>query len=420
MEGQAEAQDYLKQGKMLLWQGQAREAAVAYVHAVQLAPNLAAGHLGLAQANLALGSYGLVQMACRRVQEMEASGAEAALLASALLFALDRRFDRALEASEQVIAADPSRGYAHALRGHCLRQLGRDYEAALAEARAARIEGNVDFRALFPQIGPAPQAPGAPEAPPEQRRSAPRQDAWQPPSKLRRQIIWFRFTTRQYSLAMTALIIINVALFLCLYLFPSFYLQTLGFGFMILQGDFWRIFTAPFINLGWLNLLFNMFFLYFIGRWVEQLYGPGRSLLIYVGSGILGGLLTLLVAQDLAFISAATAVMGIFGALGAYLWQKGYAVGLTLGSWLFWLVLNLALTFSFAGYFLPAEMGGLAIGLLLGLVLLPDFWVPIRIRLKRGQKAQALTYALKPILLILAIDTGLMLLSALVIHGPIR
>jgi membrane associated rhomboid family serine protease len=418
MEEPVEVQDHLKQGNTLFWQGQAREAAVAYARAVQLAPNLAAGHLGLAQANLALGSYGLVHMACQRVQELSPIGSEAAL-ASAVLFVLDRRYDRALEAAEQVIAADPSLAYAHALRGYCLRQLGREYEASLAEARAARIEGNADFRALFPQVGPSPQAPGAPTAA-EQSRPAPRQKEWRPPSKLRRQIIWFRFTTRQYSLAMTTLIIVNVALFLSFYLFPSFYLQTLGFGFLILQGDYWRIFIAPFINLSWLNLLFNMFFLYFIGRWVEQLYGPGRSLLIYVGSGILGGLLTLLVAQDVAFISAATAVMGVFGALGAFLWQKGYAIGLTLGSWLFWLILNLALGFGLGGLFLPAEMGGLAVGLLLGLVLLPGFWTPVRVRLKRGQKGQALTYALKPILLILAIDAGLMLLSALLVHGPIR
>ena len=53
------AQEYIEQGKKQLLQGQPRDAAVAFAHAVKIDPNLVGGHLGLAQANLALGSYGL-------------------------------------------------------------------------------------------------------------------------------------------------------------------------------------------------------------------------------------------------------------------------------------------------------------------------------------------------------------------------
>src|SRR5215831_14582047 len=150
MDAISEAEAYLAQGKTRLWQGQAQEAAAAFAQAVQLAPDLAACHLGQAQADLALGSYGLVHMACRRVQELALSGPEVAQ-ANALLFLLDRRYDRALDAAEQAIAVDPSQPYPHALRGNCLRQLGREYEASLAEAKAARMGGNIDFRLLFPQ-----------------------------------------------------------------------------------------------------------------------------------------------------------------------------------------------------------------------------------------------------------------------------
>lgn len=418
MDAVSEAQEHLAQGKARLWQGQPQEAAAAFAQAIQLAPDLAAGYLGQAQSDLALGSYGLVHLACRRVLELAPDGPEAAL-ANALLFMLDHRYDRALEAAEFAIAADPSQAYAHALRGYCLRQLGREYDASLADAKAARMGGNTDFRVLFPQASPASQAPNAPTTAAEQSQPVIRQPTWQRPSKLRRRIIRFRFVTRSYALATLVLIALNVSIFVLGILFPEVALQSLGFGFLILGGDIWRLGTAIFFNFGWLDLLINMLWLYIIGRWVEQLYGPRRFWLLYLGTGIFGGLLTLLVAQDIAIIGADTAVLGIFGALGAFLWHKGSGAGLTLGSWLFWLVLNLALTFALNSSLLPTEIGGLAAGLLLGLLLLPDFWTPVRIRLKRGQRSQAFNYALKPILWTLAVDTGLLLFVLLILRGSV-
>ncbi len=417
MEAPAEAQEYLEQGQALLWQGQVSEAAAAFARAVELDPALPAGHLGLAQANLALGAYGLVQVACQRVQEIAPGGSAEESLASALLFVLDHRYDSALEATEQTLAVDPSQGYAHALRGYCLRRLGRDYEAALAEARAARLGGNTDFRLLFPAASPAPQTKENQTTPAETLQPTPVELAWRPHTPMRRRMIRLRFATRAYPLVTLSLIALNVAAFLLLSAFPDLYLQSVGIGLLILQGEFWRVLTAIFFNFGWLDLLINMLWLYIIGRWVEQMYGPGRFLLLYLGTGLIGGLLTLLVAQNLAVIGAASAVLGIFGALGAYIWHKGPAAGLTLGNWIFWLMLNLALTFGFATFWLPTEMGGLAAGLLLGLVLLPDFWKPIRVRFKRGQKAQAIGDALRLILPTLAIDAGLMLLAALISHS---
>ena len=138
-----------------------------------------------------------------------------------------------------------------------------------------------------------------------------------------------------------------------------------------------------------------------------------------MSTGIFGGLLTLLVAQDVAFVGASTAVLGVFGALGAFLWHKGPGAGITLGNWLFWLILNLLLAFGFARYWLPTEIGGLAAGLLLGLLLLPDFWTPVRMRLKRGQRSEAINYALRPILLTVAIDVALLVFAFLVIRGSL-
>lgn len=411
MDAISEAQAYLAQGKTQLWQGQAQEAAAAFAQATQLAPDLVAGYLGQGQAALALDSFGTVQMACRRVQELALSGPEVAL-ANALLAVVDQQYERALEAADQAIGADPSQAYPHALRSHCLRQLGRDYEAALAEAKAARMGGNTDFRLLFPPVRPASLTLNARPAPANEG-----QPAWQPPSPLRRRVIRFRFATRSLGLATLSAIAINVIVFVLGVVSFDVYVQTIGLGLLILQGQVWRLGTAIFFNFEWLDLLINMLWLYIMGRWVEQLYGPGRFWLIYLGSGIFGGLLTLLVAQQFAFVGAATAVLGVFGALGAHLWHRGGGAGLTLGSWLFWLVLNLALTFAFSSFWLPTEIGGLAAGLLLGLLLLPDYWKPLRFYLKQGQRSRAFNFALRPILWTLAVDAGLLLFAALVIRG---
>src|SRR5947209_13763345 len=111
----------MERGKQALAEGQGREAAIAYAQAAQLEPDNPQVHLGLAAANLALGSYGVVYMACRRVQELQPQGGTESQMAQALLDLLDRRYDRALQDIDNAIKDDPANGYAHALRAYLLR-----------------------------------------------------------------------------------------------------------------------------------------------------------------------------------------------------------------------------------------------------------------------------------------------------------
>jgi tetratricopeptide (TPR) repeat protein len=85
LEAQTDIQDYLERGKQALAQGQARDAAIAFAHAAQIEPNNPIVHLGLAEANLALGSYGVVYLACRKVQELQPAGGVESNLAQSLL-----------------------------------------------------------------------------------------------------------------------------------------------------------------------------------------------------------------------------------------------------------------------------------------------------------------------------------------------
>ena len=85
MEAQTDLQTYMERGKEALAHGQARDAAIAYAHAAQLDPNNPMVHLGLAEANLALGDYRVVELACQRTQELQPEGGIEATTAQALL-----------------------------------------------------------------------------------------------------------------------------------------------------------------------------------------------------------------------------------------------------------------------------------------------------------------------------------------------
>jgi membrane associated rhomboid family serine protease len=431
MEVPVGAQEYTEQGKKLLLQGQERDAAVAFAHAVKIDPNLVAGHLGLAQANLALGSYGLVHMACRRVQELAPTGPDAEL-AQALVFVLDRRYDRAVDALEKAAVDDPGNAYTHALRGYCLRRMGKDYEAALAEAKAGRLAGNIDFVALFPKVEQAETSPERPATNAQSQDTANkyREPAWQPPAAVRRQVAQVRFATRNTTFVTTALIIVNVAVFLIGGLLarnlispiPDSGILTPGqqdiyiWGILdrpvVLQGfQFWRIITSMFLHESWLHLGVNMFSLYFVGRLAEQVYGHWRFLLLYFITGIFGGILVLFLS-DAPVLGASGAIFGVFGALGIFFWYNRRAFGSAmLSQWVFWLVLNLVFTFGYGDISVSGHIGGLSMGLILGLLLMPGFWTPVRVRLSRGQTGEAALFVLKPLLVLIAIAAALILLG---------
>lgn len=393
MEAQTDIQTYLEQGKQALAQGQAREAAIAYAHAAQLEPENPMVHLGLAEANLALGSYGVVQMACRRVQELQPTPGIAALTAQALLDLLDRRYERAIQNIDKVISEDPGIAYAHALRAHLLRANGQDYDANLARARAARLSYGGRFDNCFPPlepklssgyVGSMPSAPpeessmsSIPNQPVRQRAERDSVPAWSRPNQMQRQVIRTRFKLSQYPYLVTNILIaINVIVFLLGYIAPNL---IYGFGVqengLVLQGEYWRILTAMFIHTGILHIGLNMFSLFFIGRAVEMLYGKWRYLVIYLVSGILGGISFLFLSPGEPAVGASGAIFGVFGALGVFYIMNRRALGQgAIANWLLWLALNLVIGFMpGSNIAVWGHIGGLIGGMLLAFLLAPRF-----------------------------------------------
>lgn len=405
MEAQTDIKIYLDQGKQALSRGEGREAAIAYAHAAQLEPENPQVHLGLAEANLALGSYGIVQIACQKTQELVPSG-PVRELAQALLNLLDRRYDQALQRADLTIKDDPGNAYAHALRAYLLRITGQDYDAGLARSRASRLSFGGTFENCFPPVEPVyargytgqptgfapPATPNETSQPVQQPRE--QVPTWSRPNQVQRQMIRTRFWMSQNPRFVTnVLIALNVLVYMVLAFLSQNIMDidqgaliNMGgqFNFLVAQGEFWRIFTAMFLHAGIAHIGLNMLSLFFIGPAVEMFYGKWRYLVIYLASGIVGGVASyLMLPQRTLLVGASGAIAGIFGALGAFFFVNRRALGAAanamLGQWLFWLLINVAFGFSVVNIGWQAHLGGLVAGLILGIVLIP----PLR-RVGRG------------------------------------
>jgi len=411
LEAQIDVQTYLERGKQALAQGQGRDAAIAYAHAAQIEPDNPMVHLGLAEANLALGSYGVVYMACRKVQELQPEGGIESDMAKALLDLLDRRYERAMQDLEIVISGDPGNAYAHAMRAYLLRITGQTYDAGLARSRAARLSFGGHFDNCFPPIEPvatpAYKVPSTQQNVTDQTRpngqiiesptaTRPEQESiptWSQQSNMQRQMVRTRFWMSQHPRFVTNILIaINVTIYVILVVLSI----TIGAGLgqlgsidtnvivlaggqvnaLVAQGQVWRIFTAMFLHFNLLHIGLNMLSLFLIGGVVEMVFGKWRYLLIYLGSGIVGGIVTFYVSpMNTLAAGASGAIFGVFGALGVFYILNRQALGRygagAITNWIFWLGLNLVFGFSQPGIGIWDHIGGLIAGMVIALLLMP-------------------------------------------------
>ena len=380
---QASAQSsQIERGDTLLKQGDTREAAEVFAGVVRAEPNNPAGHLGLAEASLALGDFATMRQACAQVQQLAPQSSEAAV-ARALLAALDQRFDIALQEVEHSIELDPTRGYAHALRAYVLRRLGQRYDGALAEARAGRTWGTRDLDHLFAQV-PKPAAAtlptvaaGADFAPKIPTTPGPR--TWDQRSARDRQMVRARFAFRGVPIVTYTLMAINIGIFL-LGKFPG---GSALYNFGVAQGNLilsdpvqaYRLLTSMFLHdpSNLLHIATNMLSLFFIGVAVEQLFGSGRYAFIYFASGIIAGLTQMIILPGVPFLGASGAIAGIFGAFGALILLRrrtlGPAGNALIGQWLFWLAINAFISISNPGIAGWAHLGGLVAGFIIGAIM---------------------------------------------------
>lgn len=121
-------------------------------------------------------------------------------------------------------------------------------------------------------------------------------------------------------IAIRIIISLNVVLFVLQAIggqtLNNFLIQWFAFSPELTTAIFqpWRLVTYMFLHAGGFHLLFNMLWLWWLGRVVEETLGPRSFTVIYLGSGIGGALLDVVFAQFLGInfvIGASGAVYGV-------------------------------------------------------------------------------------------------------------
>lgn len=172
-----------------------------------------------------------------------------------------------------------------------------------------------------------------------------------------------------------------------------------NFGPATQDGQWWRLFTALFIHFGVLHLALNMGALWDVGRLVERVYGRRRFALLYLGSGLWGNLVSLVLHGNQAVSGGASgAIFSLYGALLVFLWRERQQLDPGEFRWLFGGALVFSLLMLGMGWVVPgidnaAHGGGLVAGALWG-SLLARPWTVHSAQPRHGPWTAALLLAL--------------------------
>ena len=164
----------------------------------------------------------------------------------------------------------------------------------------------------------------------------------------------------------TILIALNIIMFLLSVIDYSFVINTFANYYLnVKNGEVYRLITAAFVHANILHIFFNMYALYALGPQIEKFYGRKRYLLIYLGSALLGSLLSVVLTNNVS-VGASGAIFGLFGAMLYF----GYKYRATLDGFLRSgiipvIVINLLLGFMIPGIDVYGHIGGLLGGLVL-------------------------------------------------------
>jgi len=142
---------------------------------------------------------------------------------------------------------------------------------------------------------------------------------------------------------------------------------------VVLKGEWWRLLSAMFLHGGMTHLLMNMVSLYIVGRGVESYFSKSAYVALYLFSGLIGGLASLMVHPQSVGIGASGAIFGLFGALaGFFLAHRKQIAAYSrefMKDFAAIIGLNLLLGFSIPSIDMSAHIGGLIAGFAGGYLL---------------------------------------------------
>jgi rhomboid protease GluP len=171
---------------------------------------------------------------------------------------------------------------------------------------------------------------------------------------------------------------IIITIHLALYLFtivpvlPNywFFATFSGVNLYIMEGELWRLVTPIFLHSGFAHVLFNSFSLVLFGPALEQMLGRGKFLLIYLVSGIIANIATLVLEPpSYIHVGSSGAIFGLFGFyISIIIFRKSMLSQQNSQLILTICALSLVMTFLQPNINITAHLFGLIGGFLLGAI----------------------------------------------------
>ena len=148
----------------------------------------------------------------------------------------------------------------------------------------------------------------------------------------------------------------------------------------ILEGEWWRLFTAAFIHIGLIHFFINMLALYYIGQFVERIYGSKSFFIIYFLSLLLGNIASF-VFTDAITAGASGAIFGLFGTLLYFGIKYRMLFIRTIGNqFMLLLIVNIVLGIIVPQIDIGAHIGGLIGGFLAAMMATLPYKKSVRLQ----------------------------------------
>ena len=206
-----------------------------------------------------------------------------------------------------------------------------------------------------------------------------------PPPTFRPDPLKGRYWRFQHAPAVVALILVNVAAFIFeishRHWTEWMMLHRLGAlepRAVVMNHEYWRLFTALFLHAGIVHLLFNLFALYVLGPPLERAIGSTRFCACYLISGLgsSAGVVALWMVRltdTTQLVGASGCIMGIVGAWAGFLVRRRHAPLAKQRLWNIAMIVAIQVAFDLSTpqVSTSAHLFGLVTGFIVGLVVAP-------------------------------------------------
>lgn len=180
-----------------------------------------------------------------------------------------------------------------------------------------------------------------------------------------------------YSLIIANLIVFVITLFAGAGLFGIEPLLAYDFGGLVSYKnmrsnplELYRLVTSMFLHDGLFHIGFNIYALYILGPQLESFFGKIKYTIIYLGSGIIGGLVSMIFLGTGVGLGASGAIFGLIGAFLYFGYHYRVYLGQVIRSQIIpLLVINIFIGLAIPNVGLAAHLGGLIGGFLVSMAV---------------------------------------------------